>query len=203
MENNASADEKLLLEQVAAGNEKAFAILIGRYWNNIYAQALTYVSSTHHAQDIVQDVFLRIWEKRTQLQHIDRFDAFLFIVARNLIISELRKKIAAPLPKEWPEEARELTALPDQQLALKQLQNNLANAIAQLPPQQKTAYLLSRDEGLSFEKIAQRMGISRETVKKHIGKALNSIRTFISLHADTLPFLTVAWVTLPVYPHFF
>lgn len=196
MDRNASPDERLLLERVAAGDEKAFAVVVERYWKNIYGQALTYVKSTHQAQDIVQEVFIKIWEKRQSLDRIERFDSFLFIVARNHIISELRKKIALPLERDMLEMVREEGALPDKQLSLKQLQQHLAMAITHLPPQQKVAYLLSRDENLSFEAIAQRMGLSRETIKKHICRALNSIRTYIRTHSDitgSIVFITMLY----------
>jgi RNA polymerase sigma-70 factor (family 1) len=189
MDINAINDERLLLHQIAEGDEKAFAIIVSRYWNNIYAQALTYVKSTHHAQDIVQDVFLKVWEKRRTLINVERFDSFLFIIARNHIISELRKKLAHPLEPEFVDAYKEDGTVPDKILSFKQLQEHLKNAINLLPQQQKTAFLLSRDEGLSYEAIATQMGLSRETVKKHICRALNYLRTYIRTHADVQLFL--------------
>lgn len=121
-------EERKLRQSIAQGDPHAFSELVNRYWNNIYSQALVYVKSTHVAKDIVQDIFLKVWEKRNTLPDIERIDAFLFIMARNQIISSFRKKIA-------------------------------------LPTQQKTAFLLSREEGLTYEAVAVQMGLSRETVK--------------------------------------
>jgi RNA polymerase sigma-70 factor (ECF subfamily) len=177
--NASSANERLLCQQVAAGDEKAFAILIERYWRTIYGQALAYIKSSHHAQDIVQEVFIKLWEKRQALMNVEHFDAYLFIIARNHIISELRKKVALPLEKEVLELVKEEGALPDKQLSFKQLQQHVATAVNGLPAQQKTAYLLSREQGLSFEAIAGEMGLSKETVKKHICRALNAIRLYV------------------------
>lgn len=184
MNKNAPGDDKLLLQQISEGNEKAFDVLVGHYWNNIYGQALTYLKSTHQAQDIVQEVFIKVWEKREMLVQIERFDSFLFIMARNHIISELRKKIAGPLEPDVLETLKEERIIPDQELSFKQLQQHLKTAIELLPQQQKTAFLLSRDEGLSYEAIAKKMGLSRETVKKHICRALNYLRTYVRIHAD-------------------
>jgi RNA polymerase sigma-70 factor (family 1) len=184
MNKNAPGDDKLLLLQISEGNEKAFDILVGHYWNNIYGQALTYLKSTHQAQDIVQEVFIKVWEKREKLVQIERFESFLFIMARNHIISELRKKIAGPLEPEVLDTLKEDHIIPDQELSFKQLQQHLKTAIELLPQQQKTAFLLSRDEGLSYEAIAKQMGLSRETVKKHICRALNFLRTYVRIHAD-------------------
>lgn len=197
MEINAINDERLLLRQIAEGDEKAFSIIVSRYWNNIYAQALTYLKSTHHAQDIVQDVFIKIWEKRQTLVQIDRFDSFLFIIARNHIISELRKKIAHPLQPDFVESYKEEGIIPDRILSFKQLQEHLESAINLLPTQQRTAFLLSRDEGLTYEGIAAQMDLSRETVKKHICRALNFLRTYMRIHADVN--LTIFFVFLIVF----
>lgn len=194
MDKNALSDERLLLQQIAEGDEKAFAIIVGQYWNNIYAQALTYVKSAHHAQDIVQEVFIKVWEKRHALSQIDRFDSYLFIVARNHIISELRKKLAHPMEPDITDVYKEDSVVPDQILSFKQLRQHIETAINLLPQQQKTAFLLSRDEGLTYESIAAQMDLSRETVKKHICRALNFLRTYVKAHADV--HLTVFFIYL-------
>jgi RNA polymerase sigma-70 factor (family 1) len=185
-----SYEERLLLHQIAAGDGKAFAIIIGRYWNNIYSQALTYIKSTHSAQDIVQEVFLKVWEKRATLPAIERFDSFLFIITRNHIISGLRKKIALPLNNDLSESFKEESIIPDKIFSRKQLNDLINKAINLLPQQQKTAFLLSRDQGSSYEAIAIEMELSKETVKKHIGKALNFLRTYIRTYAE-LEFLFI------------
>jgi RNA polymerase sigma-70 factor (family 1) len=184
MDKNPLSNERLLLHQIAEGDEKAFAIIVRRYWNNIYAQALAYVKSSHHAQDIVQEVFIKVWEKRETLLQVERFDSFLFIIARNHIISELRKKIAHPLEPDAVDVYKEERGIPDQELSFKQLQQHLKTAIELLPQQQKTAFLLSRDEGLSYEAIAVQMNLSKETVKKHIGRSLNFLRTYMRTKAE-------------------
>jgi RNA polymerase sigma-70 factor (family 1) len=176
-------DEKLLLLQIAGGNEKAFAVLVERKWNNIYLQALTYLKGTQAAQDIVQDVFIKIWQNRNKLPEIERFDSFLFITARNHIISALRKKTLLPLTPD-DLDIEEKNYLPDKVLSQKNLAALIARAIDLLPQQQKKAYLLSRDQGLSHEEIAATMQVSKEAAKKHICRALNFLRTYLKTHSD-------------------
>lgn len=176
-------DEKLLLLQIADGNEKAFAVLVERKWNNIYLQALTYLKSPQAAQDIVQDVFIKIWQNRKKLPELESFDSFLFIIARNQIISVLRKKALFPLgPDDL--EIEEKNYLPDKVLSQKNLAALIARGIDLLPQQQKKAYLLSRDQGLSHEEIAATMQVSKEAAKKHICRALNFLRTYLKTHSD-------------------
>lgn len=182
-------DEKLLLLQIAEGNENAFAVLVERKWNNIYLQALTYVKVSAQAQDIVQEVFLKVWQNRKKLPVVDDFDSWLFIIARNHIISALRKKRHFPLDAD-DLEIEEKNYLPDRALAQKTLASLIAQAIELLPRQQKRAYLLSRDQELSHEEIAASMQVSKEAVKKNICRALNFLRHYIATHSDiTILFL--------------
>lgn len=185
-------DERRLLQQVAEGDEKAFAMLVEQKWNNIYAQALTYVKSTHHAQDIVQEVFLKVWEKRQTLIELERFDSYLFIIARNYIISELRKKITVPIGDKLIESFEEESKAPDRILVHKQLTELVERAMQLLPPQQKITIKLSREEGLSHEEIAKHMELSKETVKKHICRALNFLRTYVRTHSE----LTIIFIMI-------
>jgi len=188
-------DEKLLLQQVADGSEKAFALLLEQKWNNIYWQAFTYVRSSSQAQDIVQDVFLKIWQTRKQLPDVAQFDSFLFIVARNHIISTLRKKTALPLGYDTLA-VEEKYYLPDKTLSRKNLAELIARAVDLLPQQQRTAYLLSRDQGLSHEEIARSMQVSKEAAKKNICRALNFLRSYINAHADVTMLLPMVYVIL-------
>lgn len=182
-------DERLLLLQVAEGNESAFTVLVERKWNNIYLQALTYVKVSAQAQDIVQEVFLKIWQTRKKLPAVENFDSYLFIIARNHIISALRKKRHLPLDTD-DLELEEKNYLPDRTLAQKNLAALIARAIELLPQQQKKAYLLSRDQELSHEEIAVSMKVSKEAVKKNICRALNFLRHYITTHSDiTILFL--------------
>jgi RNA polymerase sigma-70 factor (ECF subfamily) len=186
-------DERLLLRQIAEGSEKAFAVLVAQKWNNIYWQALSYVKSSYQAQDIVQDVFLKIWQERNKLSGVERFDSFLFIIARNHIVSVLRKKTELPLSYDALE-VEEKNYLPDKILSQKNLAELIARAIEQLPQQQKTAYLQSRDLGLSHEEIAKNMQVSKEAVKKYICRALGFLRTYISAHLDITMLLSIAYI---------
>lgn len=192
---NIAQDEKLLLLQIADGNEKAFAVLVERKWNNIYLQALTYLKSTQAAQDMVQDVFIKIWQNRKKLPDLESFDSFLFIIARNQIISALRKKTLFPLgPDDL--EIEEKNYLPDKVLSQKNLAALIARGIDLLPQQQKKAYLLSRDQGLSHEEIAATMQVSKEAAKKNICRALNFLRTYLKTHSDIITLFLILCVLI-------
>jgi RNA polymerase sigma-70 factor (family 1) len=171
-------NERCLLHLIAEGDKPSFTVMYDRYWKKIYATALHYLKASEWAQDLVQDIFLKIWTKRAALKEVDDFEAFLFIVARNELVSALRKKIqAAPLPEQ--NETMATTELPDNALCLKQTEQLIADAIAQLPPQQKLVYLLTRQRGLSHEAIARQLGLNTRTVNNHASRALFSIRQYL------------------------
>ena len=113
-------DEKTLLSQVAEGDEKAFRILFDRYWDNIYGVAFAFTKSSQIAEEMVQDIFLKIWTKKHLLNSIQKFDAYLFRVAKNHIYNELRKKIKEePFTEHIINYFREIGDSPEQQMIYK------------------------------------------------------------------------------------
>jgi RNA polymerase sigma-70 factor (ECF subfamily) len=174
--SNAKHKEIELLQLVAQGNERAFGALVDLHWEGVYRHALTYLKSPELAEETTLDVFEKIWHKREQLINVKIFADWLFIVGRNTFISRTRKKIAAiPAPDAWTEDV----VVPDKSLELRDLANLLEQGIRQLTPQQQEIFRLSREEGLTHEEIAQRLGLSKHTVKGHLVNALNSLRSFL------------------------
>jgi len=185
MQNSFPYDEKSLLSSIASGDQKAFTKLVDLYWNKVYSHALAYAKSSPRAQEITQDVFLKVWNKREALVEILDFKNYLFILGRNQIISSLRKKLVeftGTDPVETPEE----TLLPDQQLEYKEAYETIMEAIEKLPPVRRNVFKMSRLEGLSYEEIAERLNISKNTVKEHIVLGLNFLRTYVHTHGDLL-----------------
>ncbi|MBS1601775.1 MAG: sigma-70 family RNA polymerase sigma factor [Bacteroidetes bacterium] len=170
--------ERILLRQVSEGHRPAFTVLYDRYWKKIYATSLHYLKSAEWAEDLVQDIFLKIWVKRLVLPEIENFESFLFIVARNEIVSAIRKRVAdAPL-RDGAEVPAAIEPA-DNVLQLKQTEQLIEDAIAQLPPQQKLVFLLTRRGGLSHETIARRLGLNTRTVNNHASRALLHIRQYL------------------------
>jgi len=166
-----------LLAQVANGNEKAFEWLINRFSDILGAYIFKLTHSKEVTEEIVQDVFLKIWNTRHTLPSVSNFHAWLYIVSKNQAISVLRKAIRERAGKElithnlWDQEDN---TWEDEKLSA------IEKAIAQLPPQQKKVFILSRHEGLSYKEIAAQMHISTETVKKYLQIATQSIISEVS-----------------------
>ena len=89
-------NEKELLLQVAEGDEFAYRRIFNNYWGQVYSTAYMFTKMPETAEDITQDVFAQIWVKRAYLRDVGKFEAFLYITARNMIIDRLRKKVHTP-----------------------------------------------------------------------------------------------------------
>lgn len=157
------------------GDQSAFTQLLKIYWNKVYTQALTYLKSAELAQEVTQDVFVKLWSIRQKLVEVDSFSNYLFILSRNAVITVLRKKKDELLHP--PDDVEELVMQPDKQLHFKETYDRILNLIDQLPPVRKKVFRMSRLEGKSYEEIGAELGISRNGVKDHIVKALNFLRS--------------------------
>ncbi len=185
-----------MVARLANGDEEAYTLLLRKYWNPIYSMAITYLKSPQQAQDIVQDVFLMLWDKRSKLTAIENPEAWLFTVARNRIIDSFRKKIALPLPEQYADIPDAETLSPLRLCEQKQVQRSVYEAIELLPAPRKEIFLLSRNEGLTYEEIADRLKLSHASVKAHIAKSLSFIREYLSLHTDHLVYFLVLFVSV-------
>jgi RNA polymerase sigma-70 factor (ECF subfamily) len=138
---------------------------------------------------MVQDIFLKIWLHRDQLPRIQKFNDYLFIIARNHILSLLRKKVnEQPFSDHLVEYFQERNNNPEDLLMYRETEYLVQKAIELLPPQQHAVYCLSREQGLNQEEIAARLNITVHTVKSHMNKALQFIRNYLYMHAEISAF---------------
>lgn len=170
--------EKELILRIAEGDEQAFNSLFRKFRNDVYYHALSYTKSAVTAEELVIDVFLKVWQNREGLKDVRDFRSFLFILSRNQIISEMRKRIDYELAEMNNLALADFAQNPQSKLEVKELEKLLDEGISRLPPQQRTAFTLSRKQGKTYEEIAGIMGVSKRTVNFHIVQALNSLRTF-------------------------
>ncbi|WP_341835315.1 RNA polymerase sigma-70 factor [Chitinophaga pollutisoli] len=173
-----------MLRLLALGDEQAFQTLFERYWDAVYSTSLVLTKSAAIAEDIAQDVFTILWEKRATLPEVSRLEGYLFITARNLIYSRLRKLASGDAYRQYVlqflHEGGAQQA--DHAAEFRELEQCVLTAIRQLPPQQQRAFTLSRFEGMRHEEIATTMGVSRITIKSYIVQAIASLRKALSNH---------------------
>lgn len=174
-----SVAENELLLQVAGGNEQAFRQLFMRYHQWLISHIFRLTDSMAQAEEVAQDVFLKLWMNREVLAGINKFKPYLFVLSRNHAVNVLKKTIKERMRRQEWEKEHDLQPLNNEEEPTVTRYTLLDEAIDQLPEQQRKVYLLSRYEQLTYSEISRKMNISRETVKKYIQIAVASITAFI------------------------
>ena len=189
-------NEKELLFRVAASSQEAFKILHDHYAKHVYGLALRLMKSPEMAQDLTQEIFVKVWLKREQLSGIQQFRPWLNTISKNLALDYLRKRVAAPSNEEYMINFfSDLSPSAEEKLALKQLEGAIREAVDQLSPQLKTAFTLSRFQGLTHMEIAQKMNISPITSKSHLVRALAIIRKYLEEHFPDIALVAFLYLT--------
>jgi RNA polymerase sigma-70 factor (family 1) len=179
----------LLLLKVSEADEQAFACLFKTYSNQLSDFILRLTESEQLTQEIVQDVFLKIWVNRRSLPAINCFNAYLFTIARNHAFNCL-KQIAREKnrKREWVNSVLSLAVHNSEETIGSDSGKLIDEAIELLPPRQKNVYLMSRLEGIRQEEIAKQLNISLETVKKHMVLALRFLKNHLRTNSSFLLF---------------
>jgi len=185
-------NEKELLQRIAAGDQIAFTALFYQYHQELAAFVLRLTRQISLTEEIVQDTFTKLWMKREQLGEVHDFRSYLFTISRNHSFNCLRDLARkAVQQKAWISQAtgsaREAEE-PDREYYYALIEE----AVDQLSPQQQKIYLLSRRDGLKYDEIAERLQLSRNTVKRHMSLALQAIVSYVRAHATrALPLIVL------------
>lgn len=176
-------DEKQLLLKVAAGDERAFRALFEKHHGLLASHILRITRWKELTEEIVQDVFLKIWMSRETLSEIQDLRAYLYIVSKNYALDSLKKVARERVTfsdADWAFVEKSMVSVESEDPGPLGL---IDEAIDRLPPQQKKVYLLSRRERKKYSEIAEQLGLSRETVKKYLQLATESISSYVLDHA--------------------
>ncbi|OCX52793.1 hypothetical protein BEL04_00200 [Mucilaginibacter sp. PPCGB 2223] len=160
--------------------ELLFSDIFRSHENALYTLAFRLTKDDALAKDIIQEVFIKLWDLRHTISEIENIDAFLFKLTRNKVMDFLRKTAADERLKMaiWEGMSQTLDQ-PASGLEQKEYHIVIAKAIAALPPKRREIYRLKMDEGLNYQQIADELNISRHTVKHQVSFALQSVRAFI------------------------
>lgn len=182
VEKTFATPDDQLLRLIGRGDEKAFNVLFERYRNRLYSYLVKVTKSKESAEEATLDVFLKIWNARQALHEIANFEAFLFRVVHNKAIDCLRRAKTSQMMRQelWAglEELADAAAA-DQKILNADTEIAIHTAVNQLSPQRQQVFRLSREEYLSYDQIAERMQISRHTVRNHVSAALQFIRSHL------------------------
>lgn len=170
--------EDILLKRIAQDDEKAFRIIFDRYKKRFYGAALKMSRSPDIAEEIVQEVFLTLWLRRSTLAEVENPASYLLTIAYNSISHQFRKMAREKRVKERLIERMSMSECSTEKI-IEEKENRqlLQNIICQLPTQQQLIYRLSKQDSLNRNEIAEQLHISPNTVKNHLLKAMKYIKT--------------------------
>jgi RNA polymerase sigma factor (sigma-70 family) len=171
-------EEAALVRQAADGDQMAYGRLYSYYYPQLYTSLSFMAGSPEDAQEIIHEVFLRIWKAKESLVLVRSFEDYAYTIGKNLLFNHLkRKKIGQRVIGSLSDPSiKNAGPSPDQEYLYKQYYQTAVTAIDQLSGQKKRIFLLRTQEGLTLEDIAQEMGISVSAVKKHLYAALEWVK---------------------------
>lgn len=174
-------EEKLIYEFAKQDNQKSFTEFFKIYYSRLLRFALYMVRSELLAEEIVSDVFVKVWKNRIRLVEIENVSSYLFRSVRNQSLSCLKKRKVEFEPfGDNIEQSYINTAHPENELIGKELFEKANTAINNLPPKCKLIFKLCRDDGFNYEEVAEILDVSKSTVKNQMTIALKKIRKELS-----------------------
>uniref|UniRef100_UPI003216308B RNA polymerase sigma factor n=1 Tax=uncultured Draconibacterium sp. TaxID=1573823 RepID=UPI003216308B len=165
--------EEGLCEALKSGEIKAFDALYYKYHKRLFAFVYKFLKNWHDTEDLVQKVFVIIWEKRKNIDPGKPFSSYIFRIARNEVYDWLKKKALTEYCDTYL--LGDITQV-DDSIERKKIVELVYSLIKKIPERRRQIFLLNRDEGLTYKQIAVKLNISENTVDTQIRNSLNFLR---------------------------
>ena len=176
MFNEGVNNQQFILSELQKGNERAFDAIFKQYYKPLCQFSYSFIRDQNTAENLVQEVFAKLWEKRGNIIHIDNLLSYLMGMVRNQSIDFLRKeKNSSKIYNNLRPEKSENTT--EDQISKNEFEEKLLKSITNLPERCRTAIEMSRFDGFSNKEIAQKMDISVKGVEALIGRSLKLLRS--------------------------
>lgn len=180
MPPNTDDDVHALLILIAAGDRKAFTVLFEKEYKKVNSFAFRLTRSREQAQEIVQDIFLKLWVNRIELGNVKNWGGYLTTIVRNHSFNVLRKMaLDTQTAAEVAKLNSDIDTTTETKIEIKSTRELLEEAVSSLPPQQQKVYRLCHLEGLKYAEAAERLNLSPGTVQAHMKQALSNIRKYL------------------------
>ena len=181
--------------QIAASNLKAFEYLFRLRYEELYNYVAKITTQQAIAEEIVQDVFVSLWERRDKTNITGNITSYLYRAVKNKAIDYLRSQ-HAQVQKQFIDEtaATQISESPSDNLEVSELSVLIQQGIDSLPEQCKKIFLLSREGGLTYSEIADALSVSPKTVKAQVAIALKKMRDFLDGHLDKIIVLIISYL---------
>lgn len=175
----------LYLVKLQEGSREAFSYLFRKYYKDLVLFGGIFLSDKEDCEDIVQNIFVRLWENRERIDIDNSLKSFLLRSVQNACIDELRhRQSVSEYEKYMTDHAYDINMDTEHYILYSDMHAQVHEALEKLPEALKQAFIMNRFEGLKYREIAQRLHISERTVEVRIGKAIGLLRLFLK---DFLP----------------
>ncbi|MCF8359491.1 MAG: RNA polymerase sigma-70 factor [Prolixibacteraceae bacterium] len=179
-------NEKKLFQQIKEGNKQSFEKLFRFYYAPLCHFSRKYIADPDECEEIVQGFFLKIWEKRSDLDITVSVKNYLFSSVRNRCLNYIKHQKIRQGYKTDVLSKNNSQLNPDNYILEVDLHNKIREGIDSLPPRRREIFILSREEGLKYREIAEKLGISIKTVETQMGQALKDLRKKLSTYKHLL-----------------
>lgn len=174
---DADTHNPLWLERIRDGDPDAFRVLFRAFYPALCSYVNRYVGSAAVAEELVQEVFLSVWERRATLDPRSAVEGYLYRIARNRALNHVKHRRVVKNSQDLVIRTHVPPPTPEDHLHAAEFSDAAQTAIDELPPGAKRIFLLSREAGLSYREIAELLGISVKTVENQMGRALKGLRS--------------------------
>lgn len=164
-----------LLQRLRENHTEAFEKIYKKYWQNLYLTAISILKDKQASEDIIQDLFIQLWNKRTTISVTVSLKAYLTASVKHEVFRVIRKRIAEMDSNEVIQADKSYNAL--ELIEYKEFLAHTQHLISKLSNKCQEVFVLSREEQFSHKEIAEQLNISSKTVENHIGKALGILKS--------------------------
>ncbi len=180
MRKPSTLDEKELLFKMRNGDHSAFEVLYKEHSLEIYRRLLMMVKDADLAEELTQELFIKIWDKRSMIEPNERFKFFLYRLSKNMVIDFYRKAARdLKLQDQIIYSSTEINNYTENSIIFNETNNLFQRALASLPPQQQQVFSMCKLQGLSYQEVSELLGISTSTISNHIVKATKTLKQLL------------------------
>ena len=178
-----------LIEELTEGNQEAFRTVFKATYPQVRAFSKGFTKNDTDADDIAQQVFIKLWTKRAILANVRNFETYLYTITKNTVLNHMASQKAFMVDISDVRNLSTENTSPLEQIEASDLQLLIDMTVENMPPQRQAVYKLSRVEGLSNDQIAEKLGLQKKTVENHLNLALGEIRKVLKMFI----LLLLAW----------
>lgn len=188
--------DSVLFDHIAAGDKTAFTTIFYRYSDQLYAYVLKIVNADFWAEEIVQTVFVQLWERRSELGSVENPPSYLFRIAANRAIDWMRRNESEARLQYY---LVSLDTAPENEVEAsfdyRNAERLVREAIRQLPEQRRRIFLLKTEGHKTYEEIAEELQISRHTVRNQLAAAMQTVRKYLLDRGILIVFLGASQIS--------